>query len=77
MTEKQFDIEKFKDVVSELFEIDKKILHPNYDLSGLIKDSIDLGELVAILKSRYGVEPRNWELFKVETKLEKVFKNFS
>lgn len=73
----QFDIEKFKGVIAELFEVDKNVLNNDYDLSVLIKDSIDLGELVAILKNRYQVDPKNWESFKIETRLERVFENFS
>lgn len=76
MIENNFTIEEFKATLADLFEVNESDLSAEYDLSALIKDSIDLGELVAILKSRYDVEPKNWESFKVETKLQEVFANF-
>jgi acyl carrier protein len=76
MIQNNFNIEEFKATIADLFEVNVSDLNGEYDLSVLIKDSIDLGELVAILKSRYGVDPKNWESFKVETKLQEVFANF-
>ena len=76
MSQNKFNIEEFKVTLADLFEVNMSDLNDEYDLSGLIKDSIDLGELVAILKSRYSVEPKNWESFKIETNLQKVFANF-
>lgn len=76
MIQNNFNIEEFKATLADLFEVNVSDLTDEYDLSVLIKDSIDLGELVAILKSRYSVEPKNWESFKVETKLQDVFANF-
>lgn len=76
MTEKEFTIDAFKYVLTDLFEVEKDTLTDNYDLSELIKDSIDLGELVATIKSEYNYEPADWELFKTETSLRSVFTNF-
>jgi len=76
MTQNNFNLEEFKAILANLFEVNMSDLNDEYDLSVLIKDSIDLGELVAILKSRYDVSPKNWESFKVETKLKDVFANF-
>jgi acyl carrier protein len=76
MIQNNFNIEEFKASIADLFEVNASDLNDEYDLSVLIKDSIDLGELVATLKSRYGVDPKNWESFKVETKLQEVFANF-
>lgn len=77
MNQDNFTVEEFKATLADLFEISVADLHDDYDLSTLIKDSIDLGELVAILKSRYGVDPKDWESFKVSTKLNEVFANFA
>ncbi len=76
MSKNNFNIEEFKAVLAELFEVNIIDLTEEYDLTVLIKDSIDLGEFVAILKSRYDVNPKNWESFKLETKLKDVFANF-
>lgn len=76
MIQNNFTIEEFKATVADLFEVNVSDLNGEYDLSVLIKDSIDLGELIAILKSRYDVNPKNWESFKLETKLKDVFANF-
>ena len=76
MNDKVFGIEDLKKVLSELFEVDEGLLNDSYDLSTLIKDSIDLGELVAVLKNRYSVEPKDWESFKTNTSLIEVFSNF-
>lgn len=76
MIQNNFNIEEFKATIADLFEVNISDLNGEYDLSVLIKDSIDLGELIAILKSRYDVNPKNWESFKVETKLQEVFANF-
>lgn len=76
MNDKVFSIEELKGVITELFEVDRVLLDDKYDLSTLIKDSIDLGELVATLKSKYSVEPKDWESFKNKTSLIEVFHNF-
>ncbi len=76
MSKNNFNIEEFKAALANLFEVRAMDLTEEYDLSVLIKDSIDLGEFVAILKSRYDVNPKNWESFKSETKLKDVFANF-
>lgn len=41
-------------LLTETFEIQDS-LNSDTDLSNYIKDSIDLGELLAVLKERYGV----------------------
>jgi acyl carrier protein len=76
MIKNDFHIEEFKGILADLFEVNVSDLNDEYDLAVLIKDSIDLGELVSILKSRYNLEPKNWESFKIETKLKEVFANF-
>ena len=76
MTQKEFTVDAFKVVLADLFEVEKNTLADEYDLSVLIKDSIDLGELVATVKATYGVEPTDWERFKTETSLQAVFANF-
>lgn len=77
MATEQFNIDSFRSVLSELFDVSVSELSEEYDLSQLIKDSIDLGELVAVLASRFAVEPVDWEAFKTKTTLEEVFSNFS
>lgn len=76
MNQDDFTIDTFKAVLAEVFAVNISDLSDEYDLSLLIKDSIDLGELAAVLKSRYNVDPKNWESFKTETVLQDVFKNF-
>lgn len=76
MSRKEFYIEDFIEILSELFEVDKSVLSNEYDLSTLIKDSIDLGELVAVIKKRHDVSPKDWQMFKTETRLDEVFSNF-
>lgn len=76
MTDKEFTIDTFKTIIAELFDAEAAILTNDYDLAELIKDSIDLGELIAAVKTEYGLEPADFELFKTETKLQSVFTNF-
>jgi acyl carrier protein len=47
------------------------------DLSLYIKDSIDLGEVVAVVKNRYSIEPENKDLFRKYTSLKDVLKIFN
>lgn len=76
MNDPRFTIQNFKGVLGEIFEVALRDLSDEYDLSLVIKDSMDLGELVAVLKNRYAVEPINWEDFKVRTTVKEVFENF-
>lgn len=72
----EFSIYDFKIVLGEIFEIDIQKLTDETDLSQYIKDSIDLGEVVALLKSRHKVEPKDWNAFKTSTLVKEVFQNF-
>jgi acyl carrier protein len=74
--EKIFSLEQFTAVLAEIFDVAESSLLSSTDLSETIKDSIDLGELAAVLKSRYSVEPKDWELFKINTTVIEVFNNF-
>jgi|AntRauTorckE6833_2_1112554.scaffolds.fasta_scaffold305644_1 acyl carrier protein len=76
MNKTDFTIDDIRKVLSELFDVGELELDEEYDLSTLIKDSIDLGELVAILKQQYAVEPKDWDGFKTKTTLKEVFNNF-
>jgi acyl carrier protein len=64
------------DVVSELFLVDETLSAAS-DLSKYVKDSIDLGELIAVIKERHGVVPRDTRLFKTNSKLGDVLKIFN
>jgi len=72
----EFSLEHFSAVIAEIFDVSESSLQPETDLSEIIKDSIDLGELSAVLKSRYHAEAKDWELFKTKTSLQEVFGNF-
>jgi acyl carrier protein len=72
----EFSIHDFKVVLGEIFTIDIQKLTDETDLSQYIKDSIDLGEVVAVLKSRHKVEPKDWNSFKTSTSVKEVFQNF-
>lgn len=76
MTDKEFTIEIFKSMLADLFDADVSTITDDYDLAELIKDSIDLGELIATIKAEYHLEPADLELFKTETSLQSVFANF-
>ncbi len=73
----EFSIDDFKIVLGEIFSIEIDKLTDGTDLSQHIKDSIDLGEVVAVLKSRYSVEPKDWNAFKTATSVRDVFQNFT
>lgn len=76
MNQTDFTLDTFKNVIAELFSVSQADLVESYNLALLIKDSIDLGELVAILKSRYNVNPVHWDAFRTNTTLVEVFNNF-
>jgi len=76
MSNNDFTIEDLKMAVSEIFDIEIHSLQNDSDLTGIIKDSIDFGELVAFLKNRFVVEPKDWETFKTAITVEQVFNNF-
>jgi len=67
---------EFAAVFSELFEVNEP-LNAQTDLSKYVKDSIDLGELIAVLKERHGVEPQDMQLFKTRTALRDVLAIFN
>jgi len=72
-----FSINEFKVILGEIFTIDIQKLSDETDLYQYIKDSIDLGEVVAVLKSRHRVEPKDWNAFKSCASLREVFQNFT
>lgn len=55
------------------FEI-KEDLYCDTDLSLYIRDSIDLGELLAVIKNKHQVEPKNKALFMRYKKIGDVLK---
>jgi acyl carrier protein len=75
-TSHPFTIEVFTAILVEIFGVQTTPLNPDTDLVGVIKDSIDLGELVAVIKMRHGYEPVSYESFKVHTTVREVFENF-
>lgn len=68
--------DQFIKVVRELFSI-QETLTAESDLSPYIKDSIDLGELIAVVKAEYGVTPENLTLFRTHSRLGDVLKIFN
>lgn len=62
--------------LSELFPVQEQLVEMS-DLAKYIKDSIDLGELVAVIKERHGVTPKDMQLFKTHTRLGDVLKIFN
>ena len=52
----------------------KENLNESSDLSVYIKDSIDLGELLAVIKNQYAIEPKNKELFRKYKNLGDILK---
>jgi acyl carrier protein len=73
---KKLTSKELADTLNTLFAV-KEPLSPDTDLSLYIRDSIDLGELIAVLKEEYGVVPQDMELFKVHTRFEAVLKIFN
>lgn len=67
--------EQLAEAIKELFVVQAPLTAES-DLSQYIKDSIDLGELIAVIKERYGAIPQNMQSFKTCTKLEDVAKIF-
>ena len=70
---KSFTEQQLQKVLIELFDIQEQ-LSSDTDLMVYIKDSIDLGELLAHVEHTYGVVPKNPELFKTHSKLSDVHK---
>lgn len=60
-------------VLEYIFDIQEN-LNDSSDLSLYIKDSIDLGELLAVIKNKHGVEPKNRELFRKYKTLGDILK---
>ena len=61
------------EVLHYIFEIEED-LDDSTDLTIYIKDSIDLGELLAVIKNKYTIEPKNKELFRKYKNLGDVLK---
>ncbi len=61
------------EILNYIFEIQED-LNESSDLSIYIKDSIDLGELLAVVKNKYTIEPKNKELFRKYKTLGDVLK---
>ena len=68
--------EGFISILEELFAVEEP-LTGDTDLSRYIRDSIDLGELIAVVKERHGVEPADLQAFKTLTALDDVFAIFT
>lgn len=68
--------EQFIEVIEELFAVSAPLTAES-DLAAYVKDSIDLGELIAVVKERYGIVPQNMQLFKTHSKLGDVAKIFN
>jgi len=67
--------EEFIKVLRDIFSIDLNTdLSKDTDLSQYITDSIDLGELLAVIKQKYNIEPQRPELFSKYSKLDDVVK---
>ncbi len=60
-------------ILNFIFDIQED-LNESSDLSLYIKDSIDLGELLAVIKNKYTIEPKNKELFRKYKNLGDVLK---
>jgi acyl carrier protein len=60
-------------ILNFIFDIQEE-LNESSDLSLYIKDSIDLGELLAVIKNKYTIEPKNKELFRKYKNLGDVLK---
>lgn len=63
-------------VIQELFVVPTALTGTS-DLAAYIKDSIDLGELIAVVKERYDVAPQDMQLFKTRSTLGDVTKIFN
>ena len=61
------------EVLRYIFETEED-LDESTGLTVYIKDSIDLGELLAVLKNRYAIEPKNKELFRKYKNLSDILK---
>ena len=72
---KTLSAEQLAEVVRELFLV-QGVLDTDSDLSMYVKDSIDLGELIAVVKERYDLAPRDMQLFKLHTALGDVAQIF-
>jgi len=68
--------DEFVRVFESLFSIENPLTSET-DLSLYIRDSIDLGELIAVLKETYGVTPQDVSLFKTNTQLADVVRIFN
>lgn len=68
--------DQFIEVIEGLFPIQERLTEES-DLSLYIKDSIDLGELIAVVKEEHGVTPENLALFKTHFRLGDVLKIFN
>lgn len=61
------------EILMYIFDIQEE-LNANSDLSLYIKDSIDLGEFLAVLKNKHNIEPSHMELFRKYTLFGDVVK---
>lgn len=61
------------EILNYIFDIQEN-LNESSDLSVYIKDSIDLGELLAVVKNKHTLEPKNKELFRKYKTLGDVLK---
>jgi acyl carrier protein len=73
VTEYKLSQENFIHILRNVFQISEEIiLSADTDLSEYIQDSIDLGELLAVLKQEYNITPINPEKFSQYSKLSDV-----
>lgn len=61
------------EVLVYVFDIQEE-LNSSSDLSLYIKDSIDLGEFLAVIKNKHGLDVEHKELFRKYTALSDVLK---
>lgn len=68
--------EELSTTIRSLFLVSDNITATT-DLSQYIKDSIDLGELMAVVKEQYGITVSNVQLFKSYSSFSDVLKIFN
>jgi acyl carrier protein len=73
---KKLSEEELSTTIKSLFAISEAITSDT-DLSRYIKDSIDLGELIAVVKEQYDITVSNVQLFKTHSRFSEVLKIFN
>ena len=73
---KKINADELSTTIRSLFTVSESIASDT-DLSLYIKDSIDLGELMAVMKEQYGVTVSDVQLFKTHSSFSDVLKIFN